>query len=126
MHKSGVSLFGLAMLESGHGYAVGQRGTVLATDDGGTSWREVATDPAAILTGVWAGPSGALVVTGIDTVRSSNDGGATWRALTSNLAVRAWHEAVAVSAPPGGQPRIVVAGAGGMLLDVTQPETTVQ
>jgi photosystem II stability/assembly factor-like uncharacterized protein len=63
---------------------VGVSGTILATDDGGTTWRAQKTDTAGTIAGVcfvndtigWAvGEAGSILAT--------TDGGATWRQQTS-------------------------------------------
>ena len=75
-------LVGIAFADASHGWAVGTRGLILATTDGGTSWHAQASSGPHLwqvtcvdARHVWAiGPSGQLV--------STVDGGANWRTQT--------------------------------------------
>jgi photosystem II stability/assembly factor-like uncharacterized protein len=75
-------LVGIAFADASHGWAVGTRGLILATTDGGTNWRTQASSGPHLWQvscidahRVWAiGPGGKLV--------STADGGASWRTQT--------------------------------------------
>lgn len=67
----------------GRGYAIGEDGTALRTDDGGTTWAGLATGTAADLTRVQAVTPDIVVVIGGDgcVVRRSENGGSTFRKI---------------------------------------------
>ncbi|HYV50193.1 MAG TPA: P-loop NTPase fold protein, partial [Myxococcaceae bacterium] len=74
------------------GWAVGDRGTVLRSTDGGHSWERVTFPTQAALTAVLLS-SGAERVTVFgdgDTVRWSDDGGLTWRGPQNRLYPAPW------------------------------------
>src|SRR3954462_4986377 len=66
---------------SGRGYAVGDAGTALRTDDGGATWSGLATGTAADLDRLQVVTPETLVVQGGDgcVLRRSDDGGRTFR-----------------------------------------------
>jgi photosystem II stability/assembly factor-like uncharacterized protein len=66
---------------SGRGYAVGDAGTALRTDDGGTTWSGLATGTSADLNRLQVVTPDVLVVQGGDgcVLRRSDDGGKTFR-----------------------------------------------
>ena len=63
------------------GYAVGQFGTLLRTDDGGASWRGIATGTTFDLARVRAVDSNSVVIGAGCLLRRSDDGGTTFRRL---------------------------------------------
>jgi photosystem II stability/assembly factor-like uncharacterized protein len=65
----------------GRGYAAGDAGTVLRTDDGGTTWTGLATGTSADLTRLQVLDPETLIVLGGDgcVLRRSDDAGATFR-----------------------------------------------
>jgi photosystem II stability/assembly factor-like uncharacterized protein len=67
----------------GRGYAVGDDGTALRTDDGGATWTGLATGTTANLARVQAVDANTVVVLGGDgcSLRRSADGGATFRRI---------------------------------------------
>jgi photosystem II stability/assembly factor-like uncharacterized protein len=68
---------------AGRGYAVGDDGTALRTDDGGATWTGLATGTSQDLTRVQAVTPDVVVVLGGDgcVVRRSDDGGRTFRKI---------------------------------------------
>src|SRR4051794_41218071 len=68
---------------SGRGYAIGDAGTALRTDDGGATWTGLATGTAKDLGRLQVVSPDVLVVLGGDgcVVRRSDDGGRTFRKL---------------------------------------------
>lgn len=83
-----TDLSGVSFPDAFHGWAVGRAGTILATDDGGTTWRRqnacpirwrCAFDPSADLTAVSFVDSTHGWVTGREgTILTTDDGGRTW------------------------------------------------
>src|SRR3954462_326561 len=76
----GDSLSALAF-QGARGYAVGEFGTMLRTDDGGASWTGVATGLTEDLDTVRMISPSSVVVAGGCPVRRSDDGGRTFRRL---------------------------------------------
>ena len=68
---------------AGRGYAIGDDGTALRTDDGGATWTGLATGTSQDLTRVQAVTPDVIVVLGGDgcVVRRSDDGGKTFRKM---------------------------------------------
>lgn len=118
LHKGERSLFGLAVLDGGQMYAVGQSGALLSSTDAGTSWTSRKTGTAAILTGVHATATGEVLASGINALVRSRDAGASWNAVQSKLVRNAWYQALAVSTGAGGQQRLIAVGAGGSILQL--------
>ncbi len=61
----------LVFTDAVHGYAVGEEGKVIYTDDGGHHWSELESFTEENLHGIARCPDGALIVCG--------EGGALWR-----------------------------------------------
>src|ERR1700754_1235825 len=68
---------------AGRGYAIGDDGTALRTDDGGATWTGLATGTSQDLTRVQAVTPDVLVILGGEgcVVRRSDDGGKTFRKI---------------------------------------------
>ncbi|MFE3327918.1 WD40/YVTN/BNR-like repeat-containing protein [Streptomyces sp. NPDC059176] len=62
------------------GWAVGDLGTVLATDDGGQVWKPQDSGTSGNLKSIWASPDGsrAHIVGDGSLVLATSDGGASW------------------------------------------------
>jgi photosystem II stability/assembly factor-like uncharacterized protein len=74
-----VILYDVSFLDGRHGFICGEFGTLLATDDGGEHWRQIAVPTEKTLFGLYfATPLEGWVV-GIDgIIMRTEDGGATW------------------------------------------------
>ena len=72
--------------QGARGYAVGEDGTVLRSDDGGASWTGLSSGSVTNLTLLQEVEPNTVVVGGICTVRESTDGGATFHRLPVNEA----------------------------------------
>ncbi len=70
--------------QGARGYAVGEGGTVLRSDDGGASWSGLSSGSSSNLTLLQEVDPNTVVVGGGCTVRESNDGGATFHRLPVN------------------------------------------
>lgn len=76
------SLFGVAFGTSRRGWAVGDAGTILRTDDAGASWSPIGSPVTVRLEEVAAwGADEAWVAGSFGTVLHTADGGATWQVL---------------------------------------------
>lgn len=116
-HRGEQSLFGLSMVGK-KGYAVGQGGIVLASEDRGASWRTLVSNTRAILTGVWNDGNGHIVIAGLNTVLQSRDGGASWGRVDAGAYSQSAHTAVAASELPDGKRRVLVVGAAARVLEL--------
>src|SRR5690349_6101284 len=72
--------------QGARGYAVGEDGTVLRSDDGGASWIGLSSGSVTNLTVLQEVDPETVVVGGMCTVRESTDGGATFHRLPVNEA----------------------------------------
>ncbi len=70
--------------QGARGYAVGEDGTVLRSDDGGASWIGLSSGSITNLTLLQEVEPNTVVVGGMCTVRESTDGGATFHRLPVN------------------------------------------
>ncbi len=95
-HKGEKSIFAMAMLGDGTGYAVGQEGLVLKSSDNGATWAELNAGSTANLFGVWASPQGEIVATGMRALLRSSDAGASFTSATDLSVVRNWYVPVAM------------------------------
>lgn len=72
-------LLGAALTGSGRIVAVGERGLVILSDDGGVHWRQAATPVSVTLTAVrFAGGQHGVAVGHGGVILTSSDGGETW------------------------------------------------
>lgn len=117
VHAGEQSLFGLS-IAGDTAHAVGQGGAVLASDDGGETWRPQASGSSAILTGVWSDGKGRVVASGLNTVLHSEDGGRNWRHVDAGAHAQAAHMAVAASASEDGGQKVLMAGSAAMVLEL--------
>lgn len=77
---SDAELRGLYFINSNHGWVTGAQGTILATSDGGDTWKQQASYTSSFLRAVTFAPDGASGwAAGTDgTILSTKDGGLTW------------------------------------------------
>jgi len=115
VHHGGPSLFGLSMVGT-RAYAVGQAGLVLASDDGGDTWRTQATGAAALLTGVWTDGRGRVVVSGVNTLIESSNGGVDWHPVGPKP--QASLVAVSAAARSTGEARVMTVGTAATVLEL--------
>jgi len=73
------TLHGCAMVSIDRGYAVGDRGLILATEDGGTTWRVASSNPEAVLYAIGFEPE--------EQVRGISTGGILEESFVDGLAV---------------------------------------
>jgi photosystem II stability/assembly factor-like uncharacterized protein len=114
-HHGGPSLFGLTVAGS-RAFAVGQAGQVLASDNGGGSWRAQATGATALLTGVWTDGHGRVVVSGVNALIESTNGGRDWHPVGPKPQA----SLVAVSAVARGprETRVMTVGTAATVLEL--------
>lgn len=94
-HTGDESLFDITLDAdgTGTGYAVGQDGEVLRSQDGGLTWQKLEVGSSANLLGVWSG-QGEVVVIGIRELLRSSDDGETWIRATDVKVVRTWYQGI--------------------------------
>ncbi len=80
-YPSGVSedLFDIAFADASNGWAVGQKGTILRTTDGGNSWTKISSPTTEDLIRVRSAPEGSVqIITRSGLVLATRDGGKSW------------------------------------------------
>jgi photosystem II stability/assembly factor-like uncharacterized protein len=123
-NASDESIFGMTILASGLGLAVGQNGYVLRTVDGGENWARVEIPSNANLLDAWLSDSGEAITVGIRALLSSEDRGQSWTLSESSAVTRAWYTTLAASEVnatkenTGGVRRVFMAGLLGMIVEV--------
>jgi photosystem II stability/assembly factor-like uncharacterized protein len=116
VHNGAQSVFALTMRPDQTGFAVGQSGLVLATNDGGRTWQDRKSGTDAILLGVAAASGGHAVITGMHDALVSADDGITWSHLPGTLLTESWFQDVVA----GPRPREWLAvGHAGTVIDMT-------
>ena len=98
-----AELFGLDLLPDGRGYAVGQRGLVFRTADGGLNWTPVNVSSTANLLGVALAINGDVTITAMREVLTSRDDGLSWQKLNALDVRTGWYSGAAI-AEAGGKP----------------------
>jgi len=110
-------LYGMSFVDENHGWIAGEFGTILATTDGGTTWKQQASGLESTLFGIHFSDANTGLAVGIDSViLRTDDGGTTWKPLKSPFQERSYYE-VGLSGPyawiVGGQGTILVSSDGG-------------
>ncbi|MBL7042158.1 MAG: hypothetical protein ISR77_26215 [Pirellulaceae bacterium] len=106
-------LASICFVDATHGWAVGGRGTILHTTDGGSTWKEQSSGTNFILedivfldhkhgwaVGGWPRDCGVAIYGGVGVILATNDGGNTWRRQLD--ATAAWLSAVYFIDPSNG------------------------
>ena len=122
-----ASIFALHMVDQRVGFAVGQRGLLLRSNDGGASWTPLYIPTETNLLGVWASSHDEIVVVGIRALLRSSDGGITWIKSDAPEVTRTWYQALAAAestvSMPGGtvsKVNVYVAGHRGTISRVVE------
>lgn len=110
-------LYGLSFVDADHGWLSGEFGSILATSDGGRTWKQQQTGTESTLFGIGFSDLQHGVAVGLDaTILRTEDGGATWKPVAAPFQERALYE-VALSGPQGwiagNQGTILVTSDGG-------------
>lgn len=94
-HQGEESIFAINLDAdgTGSGFAVGQDGEVLRSQDNGATWQKLETGSTANLLGVWAG-QGEVVIVGIRELLRSSDDGETWKRADDIKIVRTWYQGI--------------------------------
>ena len=110
-------LYGLSYADADHAWIAGEFGTILATTDGGTTWKQQQSGLETTIFGIDFIDTTTGVAVGIDSViLRTQDGGATWTSISSPFTERSYYE-IALSPQHswivGGQGTILTSGDGG-------------
>jgi photosystem II stability/assembly factor-like uncharacterized protein len=110
-------LYGMSFVDETHGWISGEFGTILATEDGGQTWKQQSSGLETTLFGVDFEDRNTGLAVGIDSIiLRTDDGGATWTPLSSPFDERSYYE-VGLSGEyawiVGGQGTILVSKDGG-------------
>jgi hypothetical protein len=89
---------------------------VLASDDGGNTWRTQTTGTTDLLTGVWTDGRGRVVVSGVNTLIESSNGGAEWHPVGPKP--QASLVAVSAAARGAGAARVMTVGTAATVLEL--------
>lgn len=97
VHKGDSSLFSLHFSDASLGYAVGQNGRVIKTQNGGESWEPIETNNTSNLLSVLALPTGEVLITGIRTLLVSTDGARSWSQVNYSDVSVGWYNGIAMT-----------------------------
>ena len=121
-------LYGLSFVDDTHGWISGEFGTILATQDGGTTWKQQTTGLESTLFGIDFLDRNTGIAVGIDSViLRTDDGGATWKPIRSPFDERSYYEVVLSPEYAwivGGQGTILTSKDGGK--EWTELKTPIQ
>lgn len=117
MAAEAPTLFALYIPADGRGnsYAVGQRGELLISSDGGLSWGQCSMATQSNFLGVAAASDGHVVITGMRVMMRSSNNGMSWDAVEEGDTKTDWYQAVRVEPGSG---RIVAVGHAGKIIQV--------
>lgn len=117
MAAEAPTLFALHIPVDGQGnsYAVGQRGELLISSDGGLNWGQCSMSTQSNFLGVAAAPDGHVVITGMRVMMRSTNNGMTWDAVEEGDTKTDWYQAVRVEPSSG---RIVAVGHAGKIIQI--------
>lgn len=101
--------------KQGNSYAVGQRGELLISTDGGQSWGQCSMATQSNFLGVAANSEGHVVITGMRVMMRSSNNGMTWDAVREGDTTTDWYQAVSVEPGSG---RIVAVGHAGRIIQI--------
>jgi Uncharacterized protein related to plant photosystem II stability/assembly factor len=109
------TLFGMNFRADGTGYAVGQEGLVVMTEDHGKSWSELDSGSKASLFDVESTPDGHVFAIGMRSCLVSTDAGRTWQALKALDVGLNWYSGLGYSSGAGSDSVIAVGHSGRVL-----------
>ncbi len=112
-------MYGIFFLDANKGWAVGEKGVILYTEDGGTSWVEQTSGVTKKLTDVFFVDDTTGWIIGDDgTILNTIDGGTSWNAQTSGTGEDLYAIAVYDAL------HLWISGSGGTILYTTDGGTT--
>jgi photosystem II stability/assembly factor-like uncharacterized protein len=106
-----INLYGISYADPDHLWVVGEFGTIMASDDGGRTFRQQHAPIESTLSGVHFVDARRGWAVGIDNViLHTDDGGATWNAQTPPIAQRSFYDVMVA-----GERGWIVGNAGTVL-----------
>ncbi len=109
------TLFGMEIRADGVGYAMGQSGLAVRTENGGLSWTHVPTPTTASIFAVASTPDGQVLAVGQRVGLRSSDGGKSWESLKVLDLSLNWYSSVThVSSASAGE--FIAVGHGGRIV----------
>ena len=116
VNKGDTSLFAVDFRDEINGFAVGQKGKVIKTLDGGLTWSIMRVPTEENLLDVWSSGKQVLV-TGIRTLLRSRDDGLNWEVITEGDVTVQWYQALKGTAS-GGADSAVMVGHSGRIISI--------
>lgn len=99
----------------GNSYAVGQKGELLISPDGGEIWGRCTTGTDLNFLGVSASPNGEVVISGMRVMYRSTTRGMTWESIDEGDTTTDWYQAVRTEAQSG---KIFAVGHSGKIIQI--------
>lgn len=90
------SMFSTYFVDDKRGWACGQSGLILTTQDGGDTWAKQSTPTKSLLMDIWMSREGEGVAIGMRTLLRTKDFGKTWYALHGKPISDRWFQALAM------------------------------
>lgn len=113
--ENAPTLFAMSIRADGTGYAVGQSGMALRTNNNGLSWSLLQTPVDVSLFGVESSPDGQVVAIGQRVALRSADGGQSWAPINALDLSLNWYTGISRSASaPAGE--FISVGHGGRVI----------
>lgn len=100
---------------SRNSYAVGQRGQVMISTDGGENWFANPVKTESNFLGVASAPGGKVVITGMRVMATSKDGGITWNQVVEGDVTTDWYQAVRTEKNSG---KVMAVGHSGRIIEI--------
>ena len=116
VNKADASLAGIFFSDRQTGYAVGQKGKVIGTVDGGLTWRALDVDARENLLDVWASGND-IYIPGIRTLLRSRDGGASWESITEGDISVKWYQSIKGTRTATGY-NVAMVGHSGRIIQI--------
>lgn len=117
------SLYGVHFSDAGHGLACGMDGTIIATGDGGTTWKKIKNPAEAskvTLYKIKCSGQNCIVAGQKGTTLASTDSGATWQMTASSETTKSWLRDMDMAGAANG----FAVGARGTILKTTDGART--
>lgn len=111
VNRGDTSLFAIDFRNDATGFAVGQKGKVLKTLDGGLTWNTMSVPTRENLLDVWSSDNQVLV-SGIRTLLRSRDDGLNWEVITEGDVSVQWYQAIKGTVSAGSDSVVMVGHSG--------------
>lgn len=95
-HVGVESLFSAHFVSDNRGWAVGQSGLILTTEDGGTTWAKQSTPTDALMMDIFMSKEGEGAAIGMRSLIRTKDFGKTWYRVHGAPVTDRWYQALAM------------------------------